>query len=308
MRVKYPTPGGLPSPTKPFGSINVEKNKKTKEITVTAQVLLDKLPIEGAEFGLALDGSASMIDSYGTESGPFGFGTPNYVEPVAKSMLKFLAQNSKDGDVEFAYWAVGPGGREIEEVGKVLPGMLDTIKIYPKKNMGGSTYLMPIIDHMVNDKLRNASWAMAVIVTDGRIDDIEDVQKWTEQFAVDVHSGKRVLVKLVLIGLGKQVDTGQLEKLDDFVATVDVDIWSAKLAAEMEQLEEVFDEVMSEELKVAPSGKIIDNSGRILRVYNDFLPAKMRFKINPKSTGFKLEMPGAQSIEQDLTVALDLLK
>jgi len=310
MRVKYPTPGsgGLPAPTKPFGSINVEKDEKTKEITITAQVLLDKLPIEGAEFGLALDGSASMSDSYGTESGPFGFGTPNIVEPVAKSMLNFLAQNSKDGDVEFAYWAVGPGGKEIEQIGKISPSMLDTLKIYPKKNMGRSTYIMPIIDFFVNDKLKDATWAMAVIVTDGMLDDMEDVLKWTEQFATEVHSGNRKLVKLVLIGLGNQVEVGQLEKLDDFDTTSGVDIWSAKLASEMEQLAEVFDEVMSEELKVAPSGKIIDNNGKLLRAYSDFLPAKMEFKLDPKSTKFKLEMPGAQFIEQDLSEALDLLK
>jgi len=28
MRVKYPTPGGLSAPVKPFGSINVEKDEK----------------------------------------------------------------------------------------------------------------------------------------------------------------------------------------------------------------------------------------------------------------------------------------
>ena len=250
MRVKYPTPGGLSAPVKPFGSINVEKDEKTGEIRVTAQVLLDRLvddegkDIEGAQFGLALDGSASMKDYYGTESGPFGYGSPNIVEPVAKSMLKFLAEYSGDGTVELAYWAVGPGGREVEEVSKIRHDQLDSLKIRPKKKMGGSTYLLPIVKHFVDDKLKDAPWAMAVIVTDGLIDDMKDVENWTEQFAVEVNSGKRILVKLVLIGLGEHVDAGQLERLDDFEASVDVDIWSAKLASEMESIDEIFDEIL----------------------------------------------------------------
>ena len=110
--------------------------------------------------------------------------------------------------------------------------------------MGGSTYLLPILKHFVDDKLKDAPWAMAVIVTDGLIDDMKDVENWTEQFTVEVNSGKRILVNLVLIGLGEHVDAGQLERLDDFEASVDVDIWSAKLASEMESIDEIFDEIL----------------------------------------------------------------
>ncbi len=55
------------------------------------------------------------------------------VEPVAKSMLQFLSNYSGDGSVELAYWAVGPGGKEVEEVGKFKPDQLDTLKVRPKK-------------------------------------------------------------------------------------------------------------------------------------------------------------------------------
>jgi hypothetical protein len=248
-----------------------------------------------------------MKELFGTDSGPFGYGSPNIVEPVAKSMLNFLSEYSGDGSVALAYWAVGPGGKEVEEVGKISPGQLDSLKIRPQKKMGGSTYLKPIIDFFC-DKLKNAPWAMAIIVTDGLIDDMQEVENWTEQFAVQVASGKKKLIKMVLIGLGEQVDAGQLEKLDDFEASVDVDIWSAKLAAEMNELYEIFDEVMSEELTVAPTGKIIDNNGTILRAYNDGLPAKMEFKLDSNSTGFKVEIPGQPPVEQDLSEALKILK
>jgi len=314
MKVKYPTTGGLPAPVKPFGSINVIKDDKTREITVVAQVLLDRLvdgegnEIEGAAFGLALDGSASMKNLYGSEMAVFGTASPNLVEPVAKSMLRFLSGYSGDGSVEFAYWAVGPGGKEVEEIGKVKETQIDSLKIKPQKKFGGGTHLIPIIKHFTEDKLKDAPWGMAVIVTDGLIDDMEEVEKFTEQMAVEVAAGKRKLVKLVLIGLGENVDAEQLGRLDDFEASVDVDIWSAKLASEMEALYEVFDEVMSENFIVAPSGRIQDNSGQTLILYNDGVPAKMEFKLASNSTGFKVIIPGQPDVDQDLTSALNLLK
>lgn len=312
QRVKYPTPGGLPAPTKPFASINVEKNDANNEISVVAQILLDRLvdeegkEIEGAAFGLALDGSASMKDLYGT-AGPFG-GTPNVVEPVAKAMLKFLSGYSGTGEVEMSYWAVGPGGKEVEAVGSVTHDKIDSLKIRPKKIMGRSTFLLPIMKYFVEDKLKDAPWAMAVIITDGLIDDMEDVEKYTEHYAVAVNAGKQKLIKLVLIGLGEHVDAGQLERLDNFEASVDVDVWSSKLASEMEELYEVFDEVMSENFILASSGKVLDNNGQVLIAYNDGFPAKIEFKLNTGSTGFKLEIPGQQPIQQDLSEALALLK
>lgn len=316
MRVKYPTHGRLPSPVKPFASINVIQDDITKEISINAQILLNRLvddegkEIEGAAFGLALDGSASMTDLYGTSVGPFG-GTPNKIAPVAKGMLEFLSGYAGDGSVDFVFWAVGPGGKEIEEVGKIFSNKVDALKdddLKPKKNMGRSTHLLPVIQYFTENKLKNAAWAMAVIITDGLIDDMEAVEKFTEQMAVEIHNGKRKLIKLVLIGFGEHVDVNQLERLDDFEASVDVDIWSSKLASEMEALHEVFDEVMSENLVIAKSGRIVDNSGKLLKAYNDGLPAKLEFKLESTSKGFKLEIPGQPSIEQDLTEALNLLK
>ena len=316
MRVKYPTPGSLSTPVKPFASINVTKDDSTKEISISAQILLDRLTdedgkdIEGAAFGLALDGSKSMKDLYGSSMGPFG-STPNKVAPVAKGMLKFLGGYAGDGSVELAYWAVGPGGKEVEEAGKINFDKVDALKddeLRPKKIMGGSTPLLPVIQYFTENKLKDAPWAMAVIVTDGLIDDMEEVEKFTEQMAVEVHSGKRKLIKLVLIGFGEHVDAAQLERLDNFDASVDVDIWSSKLASEMQALHEVFDEVMSESLIVAPSGKMMDNNGQLLKAYNDGVPTRLEFKLDKNSTGFKLEIPGQKTIEQDLSEALNLLK
>jgi len=315
MKVKYPS-ASLPAPVKPFSSINIEKDPSTNTVTVTPQILLDRLiddkgqEIEGAAFGLALDGSASMKDLYGTALGPFG-GKPNEVAPVAKAMLKFLAGYAGDGSVNMIFWAVGPGGKDIEDLGKIEYSKVDALKdndLKPKKLLGRSTHLLPAIQHFTEGMLKDAPWAMAVFITDGAIDDMDEVEKYTEQMAVEVDSGRRKLVKLVLIGFGEYIQADQLEKLDNFEASVDVDIWSSKMASEMEALYEIFDEVMSENLILAPTGKIFDDSGRLLKAYNDGIPAKLEFTLQPGSKGFKLEIPGQPTIEQDLSAGLNLLK
>ena len=304
MKVKYPTPSVLPAPVKPFASINVEKDDSNNEIKVIAQVSLtrDYLP-EGAAFGLALDGSKSMRSLYGGVGDIWD--SPNVVKPVAKTMLKFLGECSET--VDFLYWAVGPGGKETEEIGSVALNQVDSLTIRPKKSMGSGTHLLPVTKHFVEGKLQDAPWAMAIIVTDGRIDDEKDLLNYTEQYAVSIDAGKQKLVKLVLIGLGEYVDVEQLDRIDSFETSVGVDVWSSKLASDMEDLNEIFDEVMGD-IEIAPSGKILDNTGRELKAYNDGLKARMEFQLKPGSTRFKLEIPGRPPIEQDLSEALNLLK
>lgn len=307
-RVKYPTSNVLPAPVKPFESIIVKKNDATNEITVTAKIGLimkDEFP-EGATFGLAIDGSRSMMDLYGISISPFPSPLPNLVEPVAKTLLNKLVECSDS--VDFAYWAVGPGGKEVEDVGCVTLDRIDSLKIRPKKSLGSGTYLMPIIKHFVEDKLKDAPWAMAIIITDGKIDDMEDVMNWTEQYAVAINAGKQKLIKLVLIGLGEEDEVYQLERLENFVTSVGIDVWSSNLAVDLNDLnDKIFDEVLGE-VVIAPSGKIIDDTGKVLKAYNDNLPARMEFKLKPGSTKFKLEIQGKPSVEQDLSEALALLK
>src|SRR5262249_58912087 len=82
---------------------------------------------EGAQTGIALDGSGSMAKLYGVDDGsrvlsPI-FGGPkkrtNEVTPVAQKLCSYLARKvDADGGTTCIYWAVGPGGGSIEAVGR----------------------------------------------------------------------------------------------------------------------------------------------------------------------------------------------
>ncbi|MEI6901299.1 MAG: SDR family NAD(P)-dependent oxidoreductase, partial [Bacteroidota bacterium] len=82
--------------------------------------ILMKPTVEGAQTGLAIDGSASMKNSFGAAgavSSLFSAASPNIVEPVAQTIGAFLANFDSDGQTTVIYWACGIGGTELEDLG-----------------------------------------------------------------------------------------------------------------------------------------------------------------------------------------------
>src|SRR6266478_4107834 len=110
----------------PFGEVNVYPAALGKK-RVVATILMEPHK-EGAQTGIALDGSGSMAKLYGVEDGSRVlsaiFGGPkkltNEVTPVAQKLCSYLARKiDADGGTTCIYWAVGPGGGQVEVVGDV---------------------------------------------------------------------------------------------------------------------------------------------------------------------------------------------
>src|SRR3979409_63220 len=105
----------------PFGEVNVHpKGEKTR---VVATILMEPRR-EGTQTGIALDGSGSMAELYGV--GAAGAGAvfrraqpaQNQITPVAQQLCAYLARKiDADGGTTCVYWATGPGGSRIEEIG-----------------------------------------------------------------------------------------------------------------------------------------------------------------------------------------------
>lgn len=300
----------LNNPVEPFGEVNV--NRSGKELAVKATVLM--VPNEeNARTGLAIDGSASMASVYGVKVGPFPAAKPNLVEPVARTMASFLANFSSDGRTNLLYWACSPDGSAIEEIGRFASDDVQKVAISgPKKfPMGKQTRLLPPVKYFAENAFKDAPWAIGVIVTDGIIDDLEEVKTYCLELAKQMASGKRSYLKLVLIGIGEAVDEAQMEELDDMFEGSglktpqgkEIDIWDHKLANEMKKLEEIFSEVVDEGTIVVASGRIVDQSGKVVKEYNDGVPAVLRFNLPAGATAFTLEFPGG-SVTQDITEVL----
>jgi hypothetical protein len=142
---------------------------------------------------------------------------------------------------------------------------------------------------------------MYVFITDGRIDDLAAVKKYCISLAREIASGKRNDLKFVLIGVGDEIDEGQMEELDNLDSGTDVDLWDHKIAQEMKQLAEIFAEVVSETVVVVPNDGILrDAQGAVVKDYRDTgLPALLWFDLPADSESFTLEV-GGQGVRQAL--------
>jgi len=308
----------LTQAVEPFGEVNVHK-QADGSIDVVCTILM--VPeIEGARTGLALDASLSMKKMYGISpivGTIFGGGSntlPNLVEPVARTMAGYLSQFSSSGHCEVIYWACNPDGSGVEPIASVSESDSKSLRIAgPKKlSWGKGTKLLPPVKYFVDSAFKDSPWAICVFVTDGVIEDLADVKKYCLEFAKQIASGKRSFIKLVLIGVGEEVDEGQMEELDDMFEGSgikdpkgnEIDLWDHKLAGEMKKIEEIFAEVVSEDTIVATKATIKDQTGKIAKEFADGLPAILRFKLPKGSTFFTLDFPGG-SVVQDLTEGLE---
>jgi hypothetical protein len=283
----------------PFGEVNVYPAAGGKQ-RVVATILMEPHR-EGTQTGIALDGSGSMAKLYGIEENPgflaslFGFKKEghNDITPVAQKICAYLARRiDADGGTTCIYWATGNGGSEIEEIGDLTADQADRHIFGPPRNFGTGTQLLPAVRYFV-DRFSTAPWGFYVFITDGELHDLEEVKRYSTQLARDVSGKRRRPLKFVLIGVGPDVNEGQMEELDDLDTGTEIDLWDHKLAAEMRQVEEIFAEVVDKNARISDHGKVLDPTGMVVKDYSDTgLSAYLEFEIPSSAAYFTLEVNG----------------
>jgi hypothetical protein len=287
-----------------FGEVNVyPAGGKTR---VVATILMEPHK-EGAQTGIALDGSGSMSMMYGiTFGGPvssvFGKKTQaNEITPVAQKICAYLARKvDADGGTTCIYWATGPGGGKVEEIGDFRAEEAEQHTFGPPKQFGTGTQLLPAVKYFV-ERFKDAPWGFYVFITDGELHDLDDVKAYTAKLAREITAGLRNPLKFVLIGIGKQINEKQMEELDDLDTGTNVDLWDHKLSEELTRLEQIFAEVVDENARVAERGRILDPNGKVIRDYSDVgVPAKLEFEVPAGTQYFTLEVNNSR-INQGLS-------
>ncbi len=279
----------------PFGEVNV--HPAGSKVRVVATILMEPSR-EGTQTGIALDGSGSMATLYGVGQQPgfiaglFGKSKPtNQVTPVAQKLCAYLARKiDADGGTTCIYWAVGPGGSEIEVVGDLTAEQAERHVFGPPKDFGTGTQLLPAVKYFV-DRFRDAPWGFYVFITDGELHDLDAVKRYSTQLARDISTRRRRPLKFVLIGVGPNVNEQQMEELDDLETGTDVDLWDHKLASEMRVLQEIFAEVVDKNARIADRARILDPQGRIVKDYSDTgMSAYLEFEVPAGTPYFTLEV------------------
>lgn len=296
----------LKNAVEPFGEVNVFPGP-SGGTRVVATILMEPRK-EGAQTGIAIDGSGSMRKLFGQTVGGgvvssiFAKAKPeNHISPVAQKLCSYLARNiDADGGTTCIYWAVGNNGTQVEVVGDLTASQAETHEFKGPDDFGTGTQLLPAVRYFV-ERFKDAPWGFYVFITDGELFDLEEVKQYSVRLAKDIAAGRRRPLKFVLIGLGQDANEKQMEELDDLDSGTDIDLWDHKMAAEMKQLQEIFAEVVDSNARIADHGKILDPHGRVIRDYSDTggLPALLRFIMPAGADAFVLEVNG-QRIRQSL--------
>ena len=226
----------------------------------------------------------------------------NVVEPLARDFIGYLASNlDADGGTTVLYWACGDGA-STELLGDYTAEQCRSLAVNgpTRAGFGSATHLRPAVEYFV-ERFRDARRGMYLFLTDGALDDLAEVKRYTTKLAREIADGRRHGVKCVLIGVGDRIDEAQMEQLDDLDTGTDVDIWDHKIAREMRGLVEIFAEVVDENQIVAPSALVYDASGKLVKTFSDGLPAKASFTMPVSSPWFELEV-GGERIRQPVQV------
>ncbi len=227
----------------------------------------------------------------------------NEVEPMARKITAYLASNlDADGGTTVIYWACGDGS-QLEVVGDLTADDCAGAD-FPgpgKVGLGSRTILTPAVEYFA-ERFRDARNGMYIFVTDGEIADMPRVKEYTIQLCQEIQRKQRNPIKCVLIGVGSVINEAQMEELDDLDSGTNVDIWDHKIASDMRSLVEIFAEVVDEHQVIAPTGRILDSSGNVVKNFADGVPARVDFTMPAAAQFFELEV-GGQRIRQSVAVS-----
>ncbi|MEQ8785971.1 MAG: hypothetical protein RIC55_06715 [Pirellulaceae bacterium] len=234
--------------------------------------------------------------------------TNNIVQAPCVHMIDNLIRTFASGGVssgacEVIYWACGKDGGDIESLGEVRHDDLSNVRVEgPRvKPFGPTTHLAPPFRYFA-EKASDTN-GILVFVTDGHVDDEQEVVAETHRIAAEISSGQRPSLKCVLLGIGKQVDRPQLARIDDMempAGLEDVDIWNAKILGEMRDMNDAWSEIFDPETVVGTSIRVFDDAGQLVHERTDEVKALITFEMPVGSNAFELVLDGEMKIRQEL--------
>lgn len=296
-------------PVEPFSDLHVEHGH------VRATLLHDPT-VEGLDMAIYMDGSASMSGDYAYKKkynnlidwffGRNEVNLPNNVEPQVQWILEYLATKDRNGLLRVAYWACGASGKDIELVGELKGTDVQNYKFPGPNFQGKSTNLAPALKDYVNYLRKQmhlgARRGCAVFVTDGEIHDEDDVKRYCNEIAKEMIKGSLPKINFILVGVGEGVNEEQMEEICHEEYPGIGHLWCHRIAEEINEVAELVAVLVDESMTVAGGGRIVDDKGKVLKLYESRLPAVLEFQIPEGAKSFTLEINGqryTQPIPED---------
>lgn len=232
--------------------------------------------------------------------------TPNIVHEPCSKMIDNLIRTFATGGVtsgncEVIYWACDADG--IESIGEIQHAQLSTVTLEgPKgKKFGPRTNLTPPFKYFAQ-KAANTNGVL-VFVTDGHIEDEASIVAETHRVAAEIHAGTRPSLKCVLLGIGRQVDRPQLDRIDDMempAGLEEIDIWNAKVLGEMRDMNDAWSEIFDPDTVVGTSIRVFNDKQELVHEATDEVKALITFEMPAGSSAFDLVLDGEMKVHQPL--------
>jgi hypothetical protein len=281
-------------PVEPFADLHVENGK-------VRAILLHDPSVEGLDMAMYVDGSASMREELARER-------DSEARPRVRPMLQYLASKDRNGLLRLAWWGCGPAGRDIEVVGEMSGPDVERQRFFGPRQIGTSTALTPALEDYVGylrtQVADGARQGCAIVVTDRRIDDADEVKAFSQQVARQIGCGRLPRTNFILVGVGDRVDPEQLEHIGRDTFPGIGPVWRHRTAADLDQVADVVAGLVDATMTVAAGGAVVDDAGRVLKIYEGRLPAVLEFDIPEDCRQFTLEVNG-QRYNQPLAAAYD---
>lgn len=272
--------------------------------------------IEALAAAFYMDGSGSMQETgnYGRQ-GLFGLGRQrNLVEEAMRIAVPYIAGKDANGRCYVAYWATGERGDKIEAIGELTAEQAATTAFGGPSAYGRETRLLPAVRDFVAYIQRGLkagetiSAALAVVVTDGKFHDFEDVRDYTKtQLCSAIMAGKFPKTVFTIVGVGRDVDAEQMEELMHEATPESYTgrpIWCYALADHVGQLPELVSHLVDSNTPAFWGGATVkDQTGQVIARFEDMVPAVIEFTVPLKAPRFTL-----QAGDQTHTQELDLVE
>lgn len=274
---------------RPFSDVHRTGNR------VVATLLHDPT-VEGLDVALYMDGSASMEPEYGPRGvlAKLG-GVKNNVEPQMRWMLEYLASKDRNGLLRTAYWATGDG-TQLEVLGELSGPEAKDYKFPGPKFYGKGTVMLPVlrdfVAYMKAATTQGARRGLAVIITDSQLYDGDDVRAYSAQVAKEIAAGRLPRLNFVFVGVGAAVDEEQMERISHDTYPGVGHLWCHRHADRMEEMADLVAVLVDSTMTVAAGGRVLDEQGRVLKLYEARLPAVLEFDVPSACTAFVLEVNG----------------
>jgi hypothetical protein len=214
--------------------------------------------------------------------------TKNEVEPAARRILEFLAEQVDRRRASNLMYISCAGGYGVRELGEIALAACSAVAVNgPDEDFGNESRLLPSVQYLA-DTYAGVGKTLVVILTDGHFADIQAIKEFSGVFSRLISMGQKNFMKFSILGIGGEIDPENMAELTDLKTAWSSGLWNYCRGDEPGEFRKILEGIIEENQVLAPGVVILDAAGNVIKVFDTEFPAKGTFKIPGNLTSFFL--------------------